>query len=438
MAFGHDPYIQIGFNTFHIEPKRGKTPEEDNDKVRWNHNPDAWQSPPSGGRRDGFGGSSWRYNRLTETIDPEDLTNKFLTPARAFHKAHLAWWMQHYKLGGVRLDSVNNIGNWDFIKEFHDAAYAHHRTIYGPNANDEKFIVIGEELAMPVELVQTNHLTALWNEKFQPRLRALIVGQALDDNYFWTVSKMLDPTHLNDLPSARHFSHGLQVVNYITSHDTEGDRKDRLWNYLDDWGVTQHSDKAQRCKLAFACLLTAIGIPMIFAGEEFADEGDEKFEHPYKQRDPIDWWRGAQQPWRSELFECVARLVELRKRHAGLTELAGGSCAVYQQDSTEGGNPELFAWVRGRPDAELSDKIVVVANFSDKRFPAGYRFDRLVELDRARPRDWAWYDVIADSRIDDFGTANLIAWDVKVYKLVQTVAACSEERQNQVENHDEL
>lgn len=32
------------------------------------------------------------------------------------------------------------------------------------------------------------------------------------------------------------------------------------------------SEKEQRAKLAFVCLLTAVGIPMILAGEEFVDQ----------------------------------------------------------------------------------------------------------------------------------------------------------------------
>jgi hypothetical protein len=46
---------------------------------------------------------------------------------------------------------------------------------------------------------------------------------------------------------------------------------ERLYNYLDFNGV---AFKEKQIKLAFACLLTAVGIPMILAGDEFADEHD--------------------------------------------------------------------------------------------------------------------------------------------------------------------
>jgi len=54
--------------------------------------------------------------------------------------------------------------------------------------------------------------------------------------------------------------------------------------------------REKRIKLAFVCLLTAVGIPMILAGEEFADEHD--FFNPDgnvaqsggKQVDPVNFW----------------------------------------------------------------------------------------------------------------------------------------------------
>ena len=69
------------------------------------------------------------------------------------------------------------------------------------------------------------------------------------------------------------FADGAQAVNYITKHDVEGDRHERLFNFLRLHG-RQRADREKRIKLAFACLLTAVGIPMMLAGEEFADQHD--------------------------------------------------------------------------------------------------------------------------------------------------------------------
>ncbi|KAK5239328.1 hypothetical protein LTR40_014619, partial [Exophiala xenobiotica] len=121
----------------------------------------------------------------------------------------------------------------------------------------DRFIVIGEELSVPKDLLTTGTLNALWNEPFQGRLRSVSLGYGYNgDDFEWTVRKMVDCTQDG-------YTDGAQAVNYITSHDVESDpkqQKERLYNFLSDSGVT---DMERRAKLAFACLLTAVGIPMI-------------------------------------------------------------------------------------------------------------------------------------------------------------------------------
>ena len=51
--------------------------------------------------------------------------------------------------------------------------------------------------------------------------------------------------------------------------------------------------------------MTAVGIPMIFAGEEFADQHDLAVVHPHKQVDPVNFDR-LQDPWRRRVFEYCA------------------------------------------------------------------------------------------------------------------------------------
>jgi pullulanase len=91
------------------------------------------------------------------------------------------------------------------------------------------------------------------------------------------------------LDNAHPFTDGLQAINYITSHDDDGYRKQRLYNFLNDNGIYD----VERCaKLAFACFLTAVGIPMIFASEEFCDQMDLPLSS--KQVDPVNYKRKAQ------------------------------------------------------------------------------------------------------------------------------------------------
>jgi pullulanase len=383
MAFGHDPYGYIALDQFHIDPRAEPK------------NPDSYQSHQSE-LRDGYGGRSWRYLKDTLTYDPQSGDTAVVHPAWAFHQAHLHRWMSDFGVGGYRLDSVNNIANYSFVHTFKEDAWKLYRSRYS-SPSDAKFLVIGEELSDPIDFIASGTLNALWNEPFQGRLRSAIIGEdttkTTGDNFEWTVRKMIDCT----LDSSHPFTDGAQAINYITSHDTEGNRKERLFNFLQNCNVT---DMERRAKLAFACLLTAVGIPMIFAGEEFCDQMDPL--SGQKQIDPVNYERKAE-PWRSDLFNYVSNLVKFRTQSSALGD-----------DDTDfihvdaGG--KIMAWKRGRAGQA---PVVVVANFSDQdtvgseyivhNFPETGRTDwREVTQNRAVPQQW-------------IGREPLMHWEAKVY-----------------------
>ena len=87
--------------------------------------------------------------------------------------------------------------------------------------------------------------------------------------------------------------------------------------------IILHRARLRRIKLGFVCQLTAVGIPMILAGEEFGDEHDLFDRHGNvshqggKQVDPVNYSR-FDEPDRNELFTYVARLIRLRTSHLSL------------------------------------------------------------------------------------------------------------------------
>jgi glycosidase len=90
------------------------------------------------------------------------------------------------------------------------------------------------------------------------------------------------------------FTDATQAVNYVTSHDVEGFRHERLFTMLRSMSDEQIE---KRIKLAFVCLMTAVGIPMFLAGEEFVDHHDFFDENGNvtqrggKQVDPVNFGR---------------------------------------------------------------------------------------------------------------------------------------------------
>lgn len=381
---------QVNCPEFHVDPLAAPL------------DPDAQQSSGQG-IRDGFGGRLWRYAQPVAAYDPVAGGRRTLFPARQLMKAYLLRWMTDFAIDGVRMDSVNNVANWDFVQEFTELG---RRTWRAGGGTDDTFIVVGEELSVPLDLLRQHRLDGLWNEDFKRMVRNAVLGRNDDEeaSFEWSVRKMIDCRLLG-------FADGAQAVNYVGSHDVEGFRNERLFDFLQNNGVVFAEE---RIKLAFACLLTAVGIPMIFAGDEFADRHDLSVSHPPKQRDAVNFDR-LEDPFRRRVFDYVARLVRLRTTDEALSV---NDTDFIHADFNDG--KRVMAWRRGRPGGER--QVVVVANFSwfatpDAASPtAEYRVPNWP----ATPAGMHWREMTQQRDVPSewVGREPIFAWEAKVYALV--------------------
>jgi pullulanase len=391
MAFGtRAPLANVNYPEFHIDA--GAEPDD----------PDASQSGGQG-VRNAFGGELWRYARTAVAFDPLTGDVASIVPARQFMKVCLLRWMTDFAIDGVRLDSVNNVANWDFVEELKDLA---RRTWAERGGSDATFLVVGEELSVPLDLLRQNRLDGLWNEDFKRMVRNAILGRSDDEepSFEWTVRKMIDSRLLG-------FADGAQAVNYVGSHDVEGFRNERLFDFLRNNGIVFAEE---RIKLAFACLLTAVGVPMILAGDEFADEHDLSVSHPPKQRDAVNFER-RDEPFRRRVFDYVARLVRLRTSEEALSI---NDTAFIHADFNDG--KRVMVWRRGRDGSDR--QVVVVANFSDfmTADPTSPTAEYRVPNWPVAPAGRRWREMTQERDVPDewVGREPIFPWEAKVYRLV--------------------
>jgi pullulanase len=318
--------------------------------------------------------------------------------------------MLDFRVDGIRIDSVPNIMNWDFVQEYKDLARTVWRSRWAAQdlpaqGADERFLVVGEDLAVPIGLLRQNRLDGLWNEEFKRMVRYAIMGQndEKEPSFEWTVRKLIDCRLLD-------FADGSQAINYVTSHDVEGVRNERLYNLLNNNGIW---DTERRIKLAFVCLMTAVGIPMIFAGEEFADQHDLPVVHPQKQIDPVNFDR-LQDRWRRRIFDYCAHLVRFRTRSDAL---AVNDTEFIHVDFEEG--KRVLAWRRGRPG--IDNPVVVVANFSDFETarPFAPASEYRVPNWPATPTGRHWREITQGRDVPPewVGREPIFPWEAKVYAL---------------------
>src|SRR5262249_32513231 len=161
MAFAkEEPYNRIDAPDFCID-----------DPASHQDDPDAWTSGRANGAREirnGFGSTLFRYAKQVTTYDPISGDVGPVYPARQLMLAYLTRWMRDFRIDGVRMDSVENVANWDFVQAFKDLGRALNRQRWrdagrDPQAGaDARFLVVGEELTLPSALLRQNRLDGLW------------------------------------------------------------------------------------------------------------------------------------------------------------------------------------------------------------------------------------------------------------------------------------
>ena len=388
MAFGReDPYGSINFLDFHVE---------------WN------AGDPEQNGRNGWGGDLWKYAFITPVVRPgrRDVATPFPGPppdarsCRALGAGSTCGRHPHRQR-----QQRGELGFRGRVHRLRARGLPSSRCAARRRARAGRPAIPGRRRRarpMPLELVRQRRLDALWNEEFKYALRSAILGHVRDGdpNFEWTVRKLVDCRNLN-------FADGAEAVNYVTSHDVENWESERLYTYLNGKGIW---DTEPRIKLAFSCLLTAVGIPMILAGEEFADQHDRPI-HSAKEVDPVNFNR-LQDPWRQRVFTHVARLVRLRQSAPALSV---NDTAFIHVDFTPG--RRVLAWQRGRPD---DDPVVVVANFSDWQSDEGAEY--VVSDWPATPPGRRWCEVTQNRPvpIEWVGREPLSAWEAKVYALFES------------------
>jgi pullulanase len=420
-----DPCISVNDGDFHCDMAEAGTTYDSAEPERRTSRP--------GELRQDWGGRLWRYIAPKPGVyDPITGANPAagqptaVVPARQFLKIAVERWIRDFHVDGLRLDSIETVANWDFLGEYRDHARATFADVCGSAAKaSDHFLVVGEELQVPLAILKKtadgqpgqNRLDALWNETWKKRIRRAILGQNFGDDATFedTVRRIVDCRAVG-------FSDGAEAVNYITSHDVGGPGNERLFHWLDNNKVGK---KEERFKLAFTCLLTSVGIPMILAGEEFGDESDLATSYPQKLFDAVNWERlqqaidqeqrgGKQEPdvrWRKRVRDHVRTLCRLRAAHPAL---GMNDTDVFHRDFDSG--KRVLAWRRGL----LANPVVVVANFSDwgtdlAQPGAEYRVPNWP----ATPPGRTWLEVTTNQPVpaDWVGRWGLLPWDAKVYVL---------------------
>lgn len=225
-------------------------------------------------------------------------------PARLLMKQIIAQWIRRFHLDGLRYDAVAQIRDREVLPELTTWA----RKIAGA----KPFIAIAECIPLEIALVSDEGpLDLCWHDRFGADVRRLLTGT-------WdgaAIEACIDCRKAG-------FLSGKNVVNYLASHDTGHTVRHLLETGLDE------ATALARMRLGLVLLFTALGIPMVWMGDEFgcalgADQNAAG----------LPWQLATTDATRNDLLTLTRTLLRLRREHGALRE---DYCTVMLRDDLEG------------------------------------------------------------------------------------------------------
>lgn len=308
-------------------------------------------------------GPEFNYEHYDENLD--------IKPAWQFIGDNVKFWIEEYHIDGIRYDAAKNLGNYDFM----------HWTVAKTKklAGSKPFYNVAEHLPETPSITNFDGpMDGCWQDGFYHTVKAHICGDTFD---LEQLKDVLDCKR-------RGFLGATNVVNYLSNHD-----HDRLMKELADREIFEEA-AFKRLKLGAALLCTAVGIPLIWMGEEFGEYKAKTIEQA-----KIDWTLLGNDANRG-LLEYYKGLIHLRKNNQALyTE----NIDFFHE------NPEAKVLAYARWNDEGS-RVVVVANLSDN-YLAGYQVPHF-------PENGTWHEWTGDYDVesgDDNILVDLPEYEAKVF-----------------------
>lgn len=252
-----------------------------------------------------------------------------INPALEFILDSIRFWIFEYRIDGIRFDAAKQIDNFDALNAF----VANARSM----SEMKPFFTVAEYIPPSAEITEPHGpVESCWNDSFMYAMVEYLSGETLD---LEKMKNAIDPTRMG-------FPTATSVTNYLSNHD-----QNRLFRKLGEKGLLDE-ELFRRAKLGALILMTAVGVPMIWMGEEFGEHVPMS-----EASNKIDWTL-LENDENKELFNYYKLLIGLRT-----TKLAFASTNIefFHEDVVSG----VLCFQRFDDDG---NSVVVVLNLSDAEF----------------------------------------------------------------------
>lgn len=266
-----------------------------------------------------------------------------IKPATKFVHDSIRYWIQEYQIDGVRFDAAKQLDNFDALRDF--VANARDAASMKPFFTVAEYVPPAPQVTEPLGPVES-----CWNDSFMYALVEYLSGGEL------MLERMKDAIN----PQRLGYANMTSVTNYLANHD-----QNRLFLKLGEKGIFG-AEAYLRAKLGALVLITAVGVPMIWMGEEFGEYV------PISDQSNKIHWTLLETTENKDLFNYYKSLIALRKANSAFTtanieffhEDAGSGVLCFQRYD-ETGNVVVIALNLSDDDLE---------NYVISKFPDGEKW----------------------------------------------------------------
>ena len=310
---------------------------------------------------------------------------------RQYIRDNVMLWLEEFRADGLRFDSTLFIRNTRGENNSPETDIPEAWTLFSW-INDEVQRLFPGRLTIAEDLMQNHWLTkktadkgagfgAQWDTAFVHPIRSTVVQPADENRSMDEIVRAIEFRYNED---------AIQRIIYSESHDEVANGKARIPQEIDPANPAGYFPR-KRSTLAAGLVLTTPGIPMLFEGQEFLEDGW------FRDDKALDWTK-------LKMFQGINRLhhdlIHLRRNLYGNTR---GLSGPYVRVSHVNRDQKVIAYHRWL-DGGVKDDVMVVASFNHEAQEEGYRigFPRAGKWIVRFNSDWKGYsndfhDVSPDS-----------------------------------------
>ncbi len=313
---------------------------------------DLWQF--DGWSENGMGGIYFYNDWRSETPWGDTRPDYGRHEVRRYLRDNALMWIEEFRADGLRLDAVSYIRR--------TKGHEHHESVDLPEGwqvlqwinkdlklHSPRIISVAEDLGCNEALTTWVEdggagFDTQWDSAFVHPVRAVLESADDDSRDIGAVVSAIVPAWKGDV---------FRRVIYSESHDDVANGRQRLVSEIDP-GNPSSVWARRRALQAAGLVLTSPGVPMLFQGQEFLEDGW------FDDREALDWekarrFRGIRLAYRD--------LIRMRRNLDGITRgLTGQHVEVFHRDAEN----KVLAWHRWH-EGGPRDSTVVILNLTHRK-----------------------------------------------------------------------